>query len=142
MERLEVRSLIDGQLLHIIIRSQRISDQDAFRRLEIIEPDNFLQAAQLFIPKGFPFRAHSHLRRERQFANLIAQESWVVMDGLVHVRYFDLDDKVLMETELRPGDCSVTLEGGHEYWTTDQSARVFEFKSGPYEGVEIDKRFI
>ena len=43
--------------------------------------------------------------------------------------------------ELNQGDISLTFEGGHTY-TILEDARVYEYKTGPYEGVELDKVFL
>lgn len=137
----KIMSAVDSQLNHIVFRLPS-SKSETFERTEIIEPQNFLQAAFLQIPSKFGFRAHSHLTRHRTFEKLIAQEAWVVIQGQVEVTYFDTDDTIQVSKILGPGDATVTLRGGHSYRTLEEDAIVFEFKSGPYEGVEIDKRFI
>ena len=40
-----------------------------------------------------------------------------------------------------PGDCSITLLGGHTYKAIGE-VKVYEFKTGPYKGQKLDKRFI
>jgi hypothetical protein len=137
----ELQSAVDGSLNHLIFQRET-SPETGFTRTELISPNNFLQAAYLEIPGDFSFRAHAHLSRARNFPDLIAQESWVVLDGEVEVTYFDLDDTLMGIRTLRSGDATITLRGGHSYRTLGGKASVFEFKSGPYEGVEIDKRFI
>ena len=94
------------------------------------------------IPPGHSFAPHVHLERKRSFTNLRAQETWVVMSGEVEVTYFT-DKGVLISKEiLRAGEVSISFRGGHGYRTLSSDARVYEFKSGPYEGQEIDKAFI
>ena len=46
------------------------------------------------------------------------------------------------EDILKDGDCSITLYGGHTYEALEEGTLVYEFKTGPYEGQELDKRFI
>jgi hypothetical protein len=66
----------------------------------------------------------------------------VVIEGLVEVTYFDLDQTKIGSFELKKGQVSITLHGGHSYRTLNAAAKVYEFKTGPYEGQEIDKRFL
>ena len=47
-----------------------------------------------------------------------------------------------MEEQLTPGDLSMTFEGGHNYMATESNTFVYEFKTGPYKGIENDKTFI
>jgi hypothetical protein len=43
---------------------------------------------------------------------------------------------------LHVGDASFTLEGGHNYEILEDNTLVYEYKTGPYEGQEMDKKFI
>ena len=63
------------------------------------------------------------------------------MSGRVLASFYDLNDKLLEMVELNQGDISLTFEGGHTY-TILEDARVYEYKTGPYEGVELDKVFL
>jgi len=40
------------------------------------------------------------------------------------------------------GDCSVTLGGGHTYLILEDDTLVYEYKTGPYKGIENDKIFL
>jgi hypothetical protein len=53
-----------------------------------------------------------------------------------------LDDKILAEPILKTGDASFTLEGGHNYLILEDNTLVYEYKTGPYEGQLMDKKFI
>ena len=55
---------------------------------------------------------------------------------------YDLDNKILATPILEPGDASYTLYGGHTYEILEEGTIVYEYKTGPYEGQELDKRFI
>jgi hypothetical protein len=124
------------ELLHIILQAS-----DFNGRLEIIEPNNFLQLATLKLDTGQEFAAHRHLEKPVNFMNYIAQESWVVVEGAVEVIYFDLDDLEIATHKLRTGEVSITLRGGHQYKILEDS-KILEFKTGPYLGREADKVFI
>ena len=36
----------------------------------------------------------------------------------------------------------MTFEGGHNYEILEENTLVYEFKTGPYEGIDKDKVFI
>ena len=140
------RQLLDpetGALLHEVIRPLAIiSEISTLAREDFSDPMEFLQGALIEIPAGHVFAPHVHLERERSFTNLRAQETWIVMHGQVEVTYYT-DNGIFIATEiLEAGDVSITFRGGHGYRTLSSDARVYEFKSGPYEGQEIDKAFI
>ena len=56
--------------------------------------------------------------------------------------FYDLDDTIIEKPILKPGDCSVTLGGGHTYKILEHGTLVYEYKTGPYKGQELDKKFI
>lgn len=131
---------ISGEVLHLVVRAA--DEPLGIERTELIAPENFLQGAIIAAETGREFDPHYHLRRTRTFSDLIAQEAWIVLVGHVEVTYFDLQNEVICTRTIGPGECSVTLAGGHGYKVIDGPTRVFEFKSGPYEGQAVDKKFI
>jgi hypothetical protein len=146
MNQLNRQQILDpdsGLLLHEVIRPTAVTESILkLNRVDFSEPKEFLQGALIEIPANHSFRPHVHLERERSFSDLRAQESWVVIRGEVSVDYYS-DNGVLLITEnLRAGDVTITFRGGHGYRTLTSDALVYEFKSGPYEGLEIDKVFI
>jgi hypothetical protein len=124
-------------LLHIIYTL----DEMAGERNEIVPPNEFIQCAALDMERGRTFRPHKHIHRPVMHEAYIPQESWVVISGVVQVTYYDLDDTVLVTKFLYPGDVSITLQGGHNYLIHKRGV-VYEFKSGPYLGQQLDKTFI
>ena len=138
-----IREPGSGLLLHQIIRANDSSGPiQNVRRSDLSEPQEFLQAALISIPKDHSFRPHIHLERNRTLPNLRAQESWVVIRGEVLVDYYGETGEFLLTEKLQAGDATISFRGGHGYRTLTSDALVFEFKSGPYEGLEIDKSFI
>jgi cupin fold WbuC family metalloprotein len=125
------------KLLHIVVKKDEMSPG----REDIVPEDNFIQCSMLNLEKGKTFRPHRHIWKERT-RDVIAQESWVVIQGSVKCIFYDLDDTILSEVILYPGDCSFTLEGGHNYLTLEDNTLVYEYKTGPYEGQELDKTFL
>jgi hypothetical protein len=122
-------------LLHIIYRLDEING-----RANISPDEEFLQLASLKMQKGQTFRAHKHIFAEKK--TNIAQESWVVIKGSVKCIFYDLDDTIIAEPTLYPGDCSITFRGGHNYLILEDDTIVYEYKTGPYLGQEKDKVFL
>ena len=122
-------------LLHLVYRLDEIKG-----RTNISPEEEFLQLASLQMQKGQTFKAHKHIIHEK--ITNIAQESWLVIKGSVKCIFYDLDDKIIAEPILLPGDCSMTFRGGHNYLILEDDTIVYEYKTGPYLGIELDKEFI
>jgi hypothetical protein len=127
----------EGKLLHIINRFSEIQ-----KRVDVVPPDNFIQCATLKMEKNKTFPPHKHITKERKYEAQIAQESWIVIKGSVRCKFYDLDDTLIAEPILYPGDASFTLYGGHTYEILEDDTVVYEYKTGPYEGQELDKVFL
>ncbi len=125
------------KLLHVIVRKEDLTPG----RIEVVPEDQFIQCALLNMENGKTFKPHKHIWKERT-RNVIAQESWIVIQGSVKCTFFDIDDQLIAEPVLYPGDASFTLEGGHTYTILEDDTLVYEYKTGPYEGQELDKIFI
>ena len=126
-----------GALLHIVLRKEDIQSG----REDVIPEENFIQCSTLRMEAGKTFRPHRHIWKNRTGA-VIAQESWVVIQGRVKCTLYDLDNTILAEPILEAGDASFTLEGGHTYTILEEDTIVYEYKTGPYEGQLFDKEFI
>lgn len=109
-------------------------------RVDIAPTNEFLQCSALEMDEGKTFRPHKHISIEK--TTNIAQECWVIMEGSVKVIWYDIDDTVLCEKLLGPGDMAMTFRGGHNYEVLEDETLVYEFKTGPYWGVEKDKEFL
>jgi hypothetical protein len=133
----KIYSKVDGRLLHVVNRISNFKN-----RTDVIPEDNFLQCAILKMEKGKTFPPHKHITKNRHYPEQIAQESWVVIKGSVKCILYDLDDTIISEPILYPGDASFTLYGGHTYKILEDDTLVYEYKTGPYEGQELDKIFI
>jgi len=126
-----------GKLLHIINRLPEIEG-----RSEIVPENNFIQCATLRMSNGKTFPPHKHITKDRHYTEQIAQESWVVIKGRVRCKFFDIDNTLIATPILGPGDASFTLYGGHTYEILEEDTIVYEYKTGPYEGQALDKKFI
>jgi cupin fold WbuC family metalloprotein len=125
------------KLLHVIVRKEDLTPG----RIEVVPEDHFIQCALLNMEEGKTFKPHKHIWKPRK-RMVIAQESWIVIQGSVKCTFFDLDDQIIAEPILYPGDASFTLEGGHTYTILENDTLVYEYKTGPYEGQAMDKTFI
>ena len=125
------------KLLHIIVRKEDIKPG----REDIVSEENFIQCSTLNMSKGKTFKPHKHIWKERT-RNVIAQESWIVIKGSVKCIFYDLDDNIIAEPILSAGDVSFTFLGGHNYVILEEDTIVYEYKTGPYFGQQIDKTFI
>jgi hypothetical protein len=126
-----------NKLLHMVVRKEEITPG----RQDIVPEENFIQCSILNMEKSKTFKPHKHIWKERT-RNVIAQESWIVIQGSVKCIFYDTDDTILAEPILYPGDASFTLEGGHNYLILENDTLVYEYKTGPYEGQALDKTFI
>lgn len=124
--------------LHIIVRKEDVTSE----RLDVIGDAHFLQLAVMKLPKGKTFRAHKHIRKGPYQHSVRTQESWIVIQGKVKAILYDLDDTIIAEPILNAGDCSITLNGGHNYEILEEGSIIYEYKTGPYFGQEKDKVFI
>ena len=127
----------EGKLLHII---NRLDDIDG--RQDVVPEDNFIQCATLKMNNGKTFPPHKHISKDRRYTEQIAQESWVVIKGSVKCILYDLDGTIIATPIINVGDASFTLHGGHTYEILEEGTIVYEYKTGPYEGQELDKTFI
>ena len=133
----KVYSKVDKNKL--ILSLMRYDDVSEYRT-DICPDEEYLQISGRKLQKGLKVKAHKHIPIERKTD--ITQEAWVVFDGCIKGTFYDLDDSVLYETEIRKGDVIVLFRGGHSLEVLDKDTIFYEFKTGPYYGVEVDKERI
>jgi hypothetical protein len=126
------------KLLHCVNRFTDIENQ----RHNLVEDENFIQCATMKLPKGKTFKPHKHFERERFEKSYIPQESWLILKGSVKCIFYDIDDTIIANPILKEGDASFTFHGGHNYEILEDDTIVYEYKTGPYDGIENDKNFI
>ena len=132
----EIVSKDGSTLLHKIFRKEDFVES----RTDISPEEEYLQLSSLRMNKGKTFKPHKHIIHEK--LTDIAQESWVVVRGKVKAILYDLDDQIIREVVLSQGDVSITYRGGHNYLILEDDTLVYEYKTGPYLGQELDKTFI
>jgi len=131
----EILSKVDMKPVAVLYAFADMNEEGESRT----EPAVLMQVAAKVIPAEKIFAAHAHLPCER--ATVGTQEAWVVIRGLVEVDIYDIDDYPLECLGLRSGDCLLLLRGGHAMRTLVPTT-LYEFKTGPYNGKEKDKRMI
>lgn len=128
-------SLVDGKPLALLYRATDVADE----RSDETPPENILQVCAKLLPPGRTFKPHMHLPLERRTVG--TQEAWVIIRGGAYAAIYDVDDSFVTRVFLHPGDCLVMLRGGHAMETA-LTTLLYEFKNGPYEGQESDKRWL
>ena len=133
--------IVTSKLLHLVHKLEDISSEPidkGLARINVVPDEEFLQLATLKMDKGKTFKPHKHIYKKGE-QKVIAQESWIVVKGKVKVIMYDLDDTIIDEVILKEGDCSMTFYGGHNYVIQENNTIVYEYKTGPYEGINNDK---
>lgn len=135
MER--IYSKINSEiLLHVINRKEEIISP----RQDLSPPEEYLQVSRLTMNKGKTPKPHKHIQQIR--TTNITQESWLVLKGEIKIILYDIDDKIIKETTLKPLDCLVTFRGGHDLIALEDGTEIYEYKTGPYQGKEKDSVLI
>ena len=129
------------KLLHIIHKEPEFYTIEEGHRRDVVGEKEFIQLSALNMDRGHTFRPHQHIWKPGE-EQAIAQESWVVIKGRVKCSFYDTDGTLLAEPILDVGDCSVTLGGGHTYLILEDDTLVYEYKTGPYKGIKLDKVFL
>ena len=122
-----------NKLLHILF-----SPLKKTKRINVCDDKEFLQFCFLNMDKNNKFLPHKHFWKKNVQKKRIVQESWVVIKGLAKVTLFDLNDKKLVSKKMKPGELSITFEGGHKIEILKNNTIIYEFKTGPYEGRKKD----
>ena len=129
------------KILHIVHRANEFYNIEKGHRKDIVDAKEFIQLSALKLKKGQTFKPHQHIWKDGE-KKVIVQESWVVIRGSVKCIFYDTDGTIIKEPVLNVGDCSITLAGGHTYSILEDDTLVYEYKTGPYQGLENDKIFL
>ena len=135
-----VRKIYSKQLPELVLFVvHTIGNVGKVERVDLTDKGEFLQCAISEIREGQTFKPHKH--QPCQKTVYITQEAWVMIDGRMEVKLYDINDSYLETVILNSGDCLITFYGGHEYKCL-RATTAYEFKNGPYFGQEYDKVFI
>lgn len=109
-------------------------------REDLISENEFLQCAFLKLAKNQTFAPHTHPSRKIDINTVNTQEAWCILSGSVEAELFDIDDNLIVKKIVTSGAIVFTLRGGHTYTALTNDTLVYEFKTGPYFGPEVDKK--
>ena len=125
------------KLLHIIFSPSKKN-----QRINISPESEYMQLCYLNLNKNNKFLAHKHFWKINNQKKRIVQESWLLIKGSVKVHLYDINDKFLTSKTLKPGDVSITFEGGHKLEVLKNNTMIYEHKTGPYEGQKNDLKYL
>ena len=109
-------------------------------RYNAADEHEILQVSAIQLAQGRVVKPHQHLPTERSTEG--TQESWMLWQGRVQVKLYDLDQVLVKEFELCAGDCMVLYRVGHSFTVLDDNTKLIEIKNGPYYGSEHDAKQI
>ena len=124
------------KLIFSILRFDEISE----KRVDVSPDSEYLQVCGRIINEGFVVDSHRHLITNRETD--LTQESWVILKGKVKASFYDVDDTHLCDRIINSGDVVVFYRGGHGLEVLEDNTIFYEFKNGPYFGVQKDKEKI
>lgn len=131
-----ILSKIDNGILLTINRKSEISED----RIDLCDEDKYLQISTKKLSRTTKFKAHKHLPLDRNTD--ITQEAWIVLEGRIKASFYDIDNSLILETDLFAGDCAVVFRAGHSFEVMVDNTILYEVKNGPYYGQQKDKAFI
>jgi cupin fold WbuC family metalloprotein len=131
----------NGLISHIVIILD-IENTECSQRFDVINPSEALQCALITMTKNQTFLPHVHPTKSGTQPVQNTQEVWVVITGKVQATLYGIGGELIKNVTLNTGDACITLRGGHNYKSLVDGTIVYEFKTGPYLGPEIDKRAI
>ena len=109
-------------------------------RIDICPDGEFLQVGLIDLKNRAFLTPHKHLRQIRKISS--TQEAWVVIKGLLEIKVFDINDKILKKLKIGTGDVFVLFRGGHSFKKLKKNTIIYEIKNGPYYGNKKDQKNI
>jgi len=109
-------------------------------RVDICPDNEFLQVGLVDLKDRNFLSPHKHLRQIRKIS--LTQEAWVILRGLLEVKVYDLNDKILKKFKIGTGDVFVLFRGGHSFKKLKKNTIIYEIKNGPYYGNKKDQKNI
>ena len=119
-----------------INRRKEISED----RSDMCSETELLQISTKLLKKGTTFKPHKHNELER--TSKTTHEAWIILEGSIRAKFWDIDDELIFETILNSGDCAVVFRAGHGFEVLEDNTILYEVKNGPYYGQLKDKTFI
>lgn len=129
-------SNINNAILYSVNRKEKITE----KRNDLCPETEYLQVSCKMLSRGESFKPHKHLPLERK--TLTTHETWIIIEGRVKAKLYDIDNLIYREEILDPGDCLVVFNAGHSMEVLEPNTILYEVKNGPYYGQKLDKVFI
>jgi hypothetical protein len=123
-----------GELFAYIVRSHLDPAATQF----LTPPDLNLQAGFVVVGGGQQIPRHDHKQTERRVIG--TAEAIFVRKGRCYVDIYSADRELIATRELRVGDMSLFVRGGHGFRAIEETL-LFEIKQGPYLGLDDKERF-
>ena len=115
-----------------------VSKNDATQyRNDMSDTSEILQSSVRLLDEGTHVKPHKHLPIKK--STIGTQEAWIVIEGEILAKVYDIDDEHIHNISLISGDMMVFYRGGHELLATKETI-FYELKTGPYYGYENDKK--
>ena len=125
-----------NKIIASIIKLKDIGDY----RTDVSPESEYIQVSARSIEKGVKVPAHMHLPIERK--TNITQETWIIISGKIELELFDLDNSFICKEIIEAGGSATLYRGGHSLKVIEEKTIMYEIKTGPYFGVESDKKLI
>jgi hypothetical protein len=126
----------EEKLIFTLLRVNDICE----RRIDLSPDHELLQVCGRKMNKDMFVSPHRHLEIIRN--TNITQEAWILLKGRVEAKFYDLDNSYLCTRTINAGDVVVFYRGGHGLKVLEDDTLFYEFKNGPYHGIESDKEKI
>jgi len=105
-------------------------------------PYTSLQWSGYRLNQDVVLRPHIHLARERQALISKSVELFIVLQGKLEVKLYDMTKKHIETLELTSGYFICCYDGGHGFKSLEQDTVFIEVKSGPYNPKTVDTEYI
>jgi hypothetical protein len=128
-----VKDKFDNKLAILIDRENIPKDLHFYTE----EHDN-IQVGTWNYNTGKLLPAHNHNFVNRDLNR--TQECVIPLSGRVQVELFDELDEFVVELEIGVNSILICFAGGHQYRILDENTVCIEVKSGPYPGLDLDRR--
>ena len=132
------------QIIHSILQPALVlaihykPEDSSLERRNLSETEDLLQIGVRILPEKFQVAPHRHLSVSNSRSGAI-QEVWILIKGTAMAKIFDLDDSVICDIQMEPGDLLTYKNGGHSLINHDAPSILYEVKSGPYLGPANDR---
>ena len=109
-------------------------------RNDLCPNDQYIQFCARKLELNLEVKPHKHLSIHRN--SDITQEAWVILDGSIYAKFYDINNHITHTSKLKKGDVAILYRGGHSFKVIEENTVFYEIKNGPYIGSKFDKENI